>query len=667
MDVFDLVAKITVDTSEYEKGLDGASKDSKSFASKLGSGLKGAAKVGAVALTAVTTAGAVLGKTLVKGANEVATYGDNVDKMSQKMGISAKAYQEWDAILQHSGTSIDSMNRGMQTLQKNAVNSADKFAKLGLSQEQVASMSTEDLFAATIKGLQDMDEGAERTALANELLGGSAKELGALLNTSAEDTEKMRQRVHELGGVMSDEAVKSAAKFKDNLQDMQTAISGIKRSLSAEFLPALSDLMDGFTKLLTGEEGAEQALDSGMQKMEQAIDKVIPKIGTLLEKILPRVVSLGATVIGQLAQQIPKIVVAIAKQIPTVIKGLLQAIQKVIPEMFKAGVEILNALADGLSDPSNLIDMILDLLNTLINTIVENLPKIIDAGLRIIEGLATGIVNNLDKIVGAILQGIQVLIETIVSNLPQILAKGKDILLNLVRGIVDNIPKIIEAIIQTITTLVSTIIEHLPEILEAGVEIIVELARGLIEAIPKLVARLPEIITALVGGLLSPDNIGKILDAGLQMIGKLFEGLLSGDFLGALGDIAGALLGAVGAAAGALLELGGKIVGKILEGIKGAWNSVVNFVESGLEALLGNPLEKYQDPNYQAPVIEGYDEKMLKNAQRNRRKEAISSSSSYAATAQRYTSVNNTYIGGKRVNRTVSTAGASTAATSGGR
>jgi hypothetical protein len=214
MDVFDLFAKLSLDSSEYEKGLGDAEKKGSGF----GKGLGSAAKVGAAAVAAVGAAAVGAGVALVKGTGDVAAYGDNIDKMSQKMGISAKAYQEWDAVLQHSGTSIDSMSRGMQTLQKNAVNSADKFAKLGLTQEQIANMSTEELFSATITGLQNMGEGAERTALASELLGGSAKELGALLNTSAEDTQAMKDRVNELGGVMSDDAVKADFDFREYME-----------------------------------------------------------------------------------------------------------------------------------------------------------------------------------------------------------------------------------------------------------------------------------------------------------------------------------------------------------------------------------------------------------------------------------------------------------------
>ena len=49
MDLFDLFAKITLDTSEYEEGLDKSEKKGKSFAKSLGGGLKTAAKVGGAA------------------------------------------------------------------------------------------------------------------------------------------------------------------------------------------------------------------------------------------------------------------------------------------------------------------------------------------------------------------------------------------------------------------------------------------------------------------------------------------------------------------------------------------------------------------------------------------------------------------------------------------
>ena len=54
MNVFDLYAKIALDSSEYENGLEDASGKTSSFADKLKSGLAAAAKVGVAAIGAAS-------------------------------------------------------------------------------------------------------------------------------------------------------------------------------------------------------------------------------------------------------------------------------------------------------------------------------------------------------------------------------------------------------------------------------------------------------------------------------------------------------------------------------------------------------------------------------------------------------------------------------------
>jgi hypothetical protein len=224
-------------------GVSGGKSFSSGFASVIGGA--GKAVVGAAGLAA----GAVtaIGGAFVGAANNVAEYGDDIDKMSQKMGLSAESYQEWEAVMQHSGTSMTSMQASMKTLANAAETGKDAFDALGISQEQIANMSQEELFEATIAGLQNVEDTTQRTYLAGQLLGRGATELGALLNTSAEETQAMRDRVHELGGVMSDEAVKAAAAYQDQLQDMKTAFGGLSRGLMSEFLPSITQVMGGLT------------------------------------------------------------------------------------------------------------------------------------------------------------------------------------------------------------------------------------------------------------------------------------------------------------------------------------------------------------------------------------------------------------------------------------
>ena len=213
--------------------------------SKLGASLaKGIA--GGTALVTGAVAGA--SAAMIGAAGKTAEYGDQIDKASQKLGVSSTFYQEWQAVLQHSGTDMDRMSATFKKLATASQDASEDqqaaFERLGLSMDDVKNMSTEELFTSVITGLQGMEEGTERTSIATELLGKGAMEMGALLNTSAEDTQGMIDKVHELGGVMDEDAVAASARYQDSLQDMTTAFDGIKNSIGADLLPVLADLFD---------------------------------------------------------------------------------------------------------------------------------------------------------------------------------------------------------------------------------------------------------------------------------------------------------------------------------------------------------------------------------------------------------------------------------------
>lgn len=388
MDAFTLIAKLTLDSKEYDEELD----SSKKKAGGLGNAIKKGLKVGGVAIAAVTTATAGMTKALVDGVGSVASYGDNIDKMSQKMGMSAQAYQEWDAIMQHSGTSIESMQAGMKTL-ANAVENGNKaFERLGMSQEEIANMDQEELFSATITALQNVDNETERTYLAGQLLGRGATELGALLNTSAEDTEKMRQRVHELGGVMSDEAVKSAAAYQDSLQDMQTAFSGLSRNLLTNFMPSITTVMDGLTEIFSGNsesgvamisDGLDSLIADMTDKLPQFIDVafgIIDSLVTALIDNLPKLLEMGAELLAKLVAgiigHIPQLVASIPKIIEAIIRGFIAA----WPQLKQAGKDILNMVGDGLKSLlGSALQWGKDLIDNFVGGIKAKISKVTDA------------------------------------------------------------------------------------------------------------------------------------------------------------------------------------------------------------------------------------------------------------------------------------------------
>lgn len=529
MNIFEIFAKLSLDSSEYDRGLDESENKAGTFGQKLKSGLQSAAKVGAAAVGAVTTAVVATGTAMVKQTGQVAAYGDNIDKMSQKMGLSAEAYQEWDAILQHSGTSIESMKMGMKTLATAAETGSDAFSKLGLSQEEVASMSQEELFGATITALQNVEDETQRTYLASQLLGRGGTELGALLNTSAEDTEKMRQRVHELGGVMSDEAVKAAAAYQDSLQDMNTSISGLKRGIISDFMPSITTVMDGLTEIFSGdsEKGIgmlKEGISGALQNLQEAVPQIF-EIGqsifsSLYQAILENLpqIAQGGTellinLINGIITSLPELVTAAI----TLVTTIVQTIWEHLPDILEAGKTALASLTDGM-DPAEMVTKGGELLEKFITKVLDYLPKLMDSGIKFIGKISEGISKNLPAIMQAIGNVLTRLITALMQKMPEFMQKGIQLIASIAQGIMNNLPTILSSLAQILVQLIATIAQNLPQFLQKGIELIGQLASGLIRAIPNLISQIPTIIRNIVNAFRQYDwgSIGRNLIDGIK-------------------------------------------------------------------------------------------------------------------------------------------------------
>lgn len=510
MDVFDLFAKLSLDTSEYDQGL----KDAQSAGSSFGSGLATAVKVGGAAIATLGTAAIATGTSLVNSASDVAEYGDNIDKMSQKLGISAEAYQEWDAVMQHSGASIESLQPAMKTLASAAQTGDEAFQQLGISEEEVANLSQEDLFARVISGLQGMEEGTERTYLASQLLGRGATELGALLNTSAEDTQAMIDRVHELGGVMSDEAVKSAANFQDELQDMQTAFSGVKRGLMGNFMPSITTVMGGLTEIFAGN------YDEGLEQISAGIDAVVENLTT----IMPQMLEIGVNIIESLATAILENLPSMLPALINLVMGIGNMIIENLPLLVETALQIVLQLAMGIAESlPTLIPTIVDVIITIVETLIDNVDLLIDGAIALIVGLAEGLINALPRLIEKVPEIVIKLVDALIRNAPKLLQAALQLIVTLAQGIVNNIPKILEAAVNLIRSLFDKIVSLKDKLGEAATNIMNTFKDGILGFVDTAKTWGKDLIDNFIGGI--KDKFNAVKDT-LSSLGDLIKGMI---------------------------------------------------------------------------------------------------------------------------------------------
>lgn len=460
-----------------------------------------------LAASAIKTAASAIGDTAKEMITGAAEYGDTIDKMSQKMGMSSDAYQEWDFVLQHCGASIESLKPAMKTLATAAESGSDAFAQLGISQEQIAGMSQEQLFDATIAGLQNVTDETQRTYLAGKLLGRGATELGPLLNTSADDVADMRAQVHDLGGVMSSDAVKAAAAYQDSLQNMQYAFSGLKNNISGELLPTLTLIMDGVTKMLTG-----------------GGDEVAAAVGDL-------VVSLS----GQLTAQAPRMMSVALTFIAALVTVLLSA----LPDLMGAAIELVGALLLGLADQlPGIITAAMSALLGIVDTITspESITLLIQAAMQLMLALARGLITAIPQLIDAVPGIITNLVESFYAMMPEIIGVGIEIVIALASGLVSNAGHIIAAVPRLVETIVRGFLACVRSYWSIGKSIVDGIRQGIVEQWQRLKSDVSNLFTGLVSwiknllGIHSPSRV--FADIGQNMAAGIGDGWAS-----TIGDI----------------------------------------------------------------------------------------------------------------------------------
>lgn len=418
------------------------------FGNALATGIKATAAVVAAATAAVAGAAIATGKAFIQAANDVSEWGNTVDKESQKMNMTAEGYQTWAFILEHAGASIDGMKNAMKKLTIAAEEGNDAFAALGISEEQLAAMSPEETWNATIEALQNVADEGERTALANELLGKGAVELAPLFNMTAEETDELKTQVKELGGIMSDDAVKAAAEYQDELQNMNVALDGVKNNMMSKFLPGMSQVMKGLSLVFSGNGGIEE-IKAGLGEITANIVELSPEFFEIASAIVTSVLEgfgamlpvAASSIFGFISDALVTVTGLLPSLLPVITTGissLMSTVLDCLPLITSSLLTLVTDLVVWLSSGTNVktfVDGIVKLVGAVVSQIGLVLPVLLPAVVSIIGDVATCLTtpDNIAILLNAVLLVVGAVIQALVNTVPEFI----DYYVGLVTNIAD--------------------------------------------------------------------------------------------------------------------------------------------------------------------------------------------------------------------------------------
>ena len=465
MNLMELFVKIGADMSGLDSGMSEAENKAFKFGQSIGNGLKTAAKVGAAAVGAASTAVATLTKNAV---SSYADYEQLAGGVETLFGTSAKkVIADADAAFKTAGMSA---NQYMETSIQSA---AALINSLGGDQAKAAemmNMSITDMsdnvnkMGTSMEAVQNAYRGFSRgnfTMLDNLALGFAG---------TKEGMQELINKAQELSGIEYD--ISSYSDIVEAIHVVQTemGITGTTaKEASGTISGSLGALKSAWDNLVTGI--ADPNADLG-----QLIDNVIGSAETTAENLIP-IIEKSLTGIADLVAKLAPI---IADKLPGLVNDLL-------PPILSAAVQLVNSIVESLpSILQVLIDQVPMLIDTIVPTFIDLLPQIVELGVQLILAIALGISEALPELVPAIVDVIIQITEILLNNLDQIILAAVQIIIALIEGLVNATPQLIAKIPEIILKVAEAIIKSLPVILQAGIELVMELIRGIVETFGSL-------------------------------------------------------------------------------------------------------------------------------------------------------------------------------------
>ena len=187
---------------------------------------------------------------LVKGAIDSA---DELNKLSQKIGISVEALSTLQFAAQLSDVGLDTLKTGLKGLSANLTEArsglgegAAIFQALGISVEESAGnlKSSDTILLEIADRFASFEDGATKTALAVKLFGKSGIDMIPFLNQGASGIRTLMQEAERLGLKLSTETAQAAEAFNDNLTALKASTSGLGITLATELLAPLRVVTD---------------------------------------------------------------------------------------------------------------------------------------------------------------------------------------------------------------------------------------------------------------------------------------------------------------------------------------------------------------------------------------------------------------------------------------
>lgn len=586
---YTLSAKITGDSSGFDKAIQSAEKTASSFEKRMESISSKAKSIGdkisgiGTSLTVGVTAPlAIAGKGMVDAASD---FDENLNKISVAFGDNADEVKAWaDTATQSFGLSMN------QALEATSL-FGDMATSMGLSQGEAASMSTSLAgLAGDLASFKNIGIDQAMTALNGVFTGEteSLKQLGIVMTeTNLEEfaaktgqvysemsqAEKVQLRYNYVMA-MSKNAIGDYARTSDgtanSMRTFQASVENLAITLGQNLLPIVTPIIQKATEMVN----AFAAADPQLQQLILKIAGIAAVAGPALLVVGKMVYVFGSVsgAIGLLGGKIAEL-----GGMGKAISAVFTAITSPVGIAVGAITALVAAFAYLMTTNEGFRNSIMQT----VTTIGQSLMPIIQALMPVIQNIATVLATT----IASVLQALAPVLAQIVTMIGQIVATVAP----LIAQLVSQLAPILTTIIQTVGNIVSAVLPPVITIINAIMGVIEELLPPIMSVLSTVIDVVSQIITAItpiisfVAGVIS--DIMEIISPIISFIAGVISSIIS--VISPIASTVASVFSKIFSTVSCIMNRVGSVIKTVFSGIKSAWNGLTSFV-SGVFSGIGN-------------------------------------------------------------------------------
>lgn len=558
MNVFELFAKLGLDSSEYEDGLGRA----RGMLSTVGGGIaRGLGALGAASGAALGAAATGVVNLTTQAVNSYAEYEQMVGGIGKIFGTAGQSLDEYRASLGETDLSLEEIEQQYHSLEATQqlvldnANNAWRTAGLGVNDY----MSTVTTLSGALLGSLD-----NNSQLAAQYADRAIGDMSDIANTYGYTMDEVSQIYTSVSrGLYQTIDTLTAGQFAgtksgyEELINTMASMTDIQERLNItveegnydydNFVNAMSVYNEymGIAGTTTNEamstiQGSMAMLQSTWQNLIAGLGNENADLGTLIDNVVTSAMAVVNNVspiveqaLGGIASLIEQIAPVISDQLPTLV-------DEVLPPLLDAATTLVVAVADNLPDIlSAITDRLPTILNRIIPVIVGLIPSLIRVAGQIVSAISTALVDNAVELTQAALDVLQIFIDSFAESVngdgaSQLVDTVMQIIEMIGNFLIENAPMLITAATELVVQLVTLITDptNLDMLIELSLRLILAIADGLVQAAPQLFAIIPQLFVSASQVIIDEfplllETIGNLIgDLGMLVIG------LVGSFMG---------------------------------------------------------------------------------------------------------------------------------------